>query len=146
MPFPFFHYENNFESEKNLSVSSSLTLFSLSISIISLTGEIHFEMISCCCCWLKFPTSSLFTHKKSVTRLPFYVQDEKDKKIRELSTQLQRTNQQLAECRNKLDMVLKDIENHTSHLTKSIQEIVEKVKEVEDEEEEEEEEDQLQPS
>ncbi|XP_058196679.1 putative protein FAR1-RELATED SEQUENCE 10 isoform X2 [Rhododendron vialii] len=72
-------------------------------------------------------------------------QDEKDKKIRELSTQLQRTNQQLAECRNKLDMVLKDIENHTSHLTKSIQEIVEKVKEVEDEEEEEEE-DQLQPS
>lgn len=73
------------------------------------------------------------------------MQDEKDKKIRELSTQLQRTNQQLAECRKKLDMVLKDIENHTSHLTKSIQEIVEKVKEVEDEEEDEEE-DQLQPS
>lgn len=63
-------------------------------------------------------------------------QDEKDKKIRELSTQLQRTNQQLAECRKQLEMVLKDIEKHTSHLTKSIQGIVENVKEVEDEDEE----------
>ncbi|PSS09595.1 Protein FAR1-RELATED SEQUENCE like, partial [Actinidia chinensis var. chinensis] len=63
-------------------------------------------------------------------------QDEKDKKIRELSTQLHRANQQLAECRKQLDMVLKDIEHHTSHITTSIEEIVQNIKEVEDEEEE----------
>ncbi|KAL5861568.1 hypothetical protein ACOSQ4_002864 [Xanthoceras sorbifolium] len=60
-------------------------------------------------------------------------QDEKDKKIRELSLELSRANQQLAKCRGQLDMVLKDIERHTDHLTKSIQNIIENVREVEDE-------------
>lgn len=63
-------------------------------------------------------------------------QDEKDKKIRELSSELHRANQQLAECREQLEMVLKDIERHTNHLTKSVQDIVENVKEVEAEDEE----------
>ncbi|KAA8550530.1 hypothetical protein F0562_002214 [Nyssa sinensis] len=63
-------------------------------------------------------------------------QDEKDKKIRELSTELHRANQQLAECREQLNMVLKDIEWHTNHLTKSIQDIVENVQEIEAEDEE----------
>uniref|UniRef100_A0A5B7CBX4 FAR1 domain-containing protein n=1 Tax=Davidia involucrata TaxID=16924 RepID=A0A5B7CBX4_DAVIN len=66
-------------------------------------------------------------------------QDEKDKKIRELSAELHRANQQLVECREQLDMVLKDIERHTNHLTKSIQDIVENVKEIEDEDEDEDE-------
>ncbi|XAR58793.1 hypothetical protein NMG60_11014335 [Bertholletia excelsa] len=62
-------------------------------------------------------------------------QDEKDKKIGELSAELHRTNQKLAECRKQLDMVLKELENHTSHLTNSVQEIVQNMK-VEEEEEE----------
>ncbi|KAK9281398.1 hypothetical protein L1049_004298 [Liquidambar formosana] len=63
-------------------------------------------------------------------------QDEKDKKIRELSAELHRANQQLAECREQLEMVLKDIERHTNHLTKSVHDIVENVREVEAEDEE----------
>lgn len=59
------------------------------------------------------------------------LQDEKDKKIKELSTELNRANQQLAKCREQLEMVLKDIECHTSNLTKSVQVVIEKVKEVE---------------
>ncbi|XP_042505222.1 protein FAR1-RELATED SEQUENCE 5-like isoform X5 [Macadamia integrifolia] len=60
-------------------------------------------------------------------------QDEKDKKIRELTTELHRANQKLAECREQLEMVLKDIEIHTNHLTKSVHDIVENVKEIESE-------------
>lgn len=60
----------------------------------------------------------------------FSMQDEKDNKIRELLTDLHRTNQQLAECRQQLEMVLKDVDRHTDHLTKSIQNIIEIVKEV----------------
>ncbi|RZC50853.1 hypothetical protein C5167_019284 [Papaver somniferum] len=60
-------------------------------------------------------------------------QDEKDKKIRELSAELHRANQQLADCRQQLDMILNDIEQHTNHLTKSVEKVVEQVKELEDE-------------
>ncbi|KAJ0112127.1 hypothetical protein Patl1_03134 [Pistacia atlantica] len=44
--------------------------------------------------------------------------DEKDKKIRELSAELHRANQQLAECSEQPEMVLHDIEQHTNHLNK----------------------------
>ncbi|KAJ4730365.1 Protein FAR1-RELATED SEQUENCE like [Melia azedarach] len=64
-------------------------------------------------------------------------QDEKDKKIRELLADLHRANQQLAECREQLAMVLKDVEQHTDHVTKRIQNIIENVKEVEEPEDEE---------
>ncbi|KAM7521915.1 hypothetical protein LguiA_011817 [Lonicera macranthoides] len=64
-------------------------------------------------------------------------QDEKDKKIRELSAQLHRANQQLAECREQLNMVLKGVEWHTNHLTKSIQDIIKNMKEIEDNDDEE---------
>lgn len=64
-------------------------------------------------------------------------QDEKDKKIRELSAKLHRRNQQLAECRKQLEVVLIDIERHTNHLTKSVQDIVRNVREIEVEEDEE---------
>ncbi|XP_059659997.1 uncharacterized protein LOC132306579 [Cornus florida] len=63
-------------------------------------------------------------------------QDEKDKKIRELSAELHRANQQLAECEEQLNMVLKDIEQHTNHLTRSLHDIIENVKEIEAEDEE----------
>lgn len=58
-------------------------------------------------------------------------QDEKDKKIRELSTELGHANQQIAQCQEQLKIILKYIEQHANHLTKSVQEIVENVKEVE---------------
>lgn len=59
------------------------------------------------------------------------VQDEKDKKIRELSTELSRANQQIAQCQEQLKIILKYIEQYANHLTKSVQKIVENVKEVE---------------
>ncbi|KAM7527510.1 hypothetical protein LguiB_030920 [Lonicera macranthoides] len=65
------------------------------------------------------------------------IEDEKDKKIRELSAQLHRANQQLAECREQLNMVLKGVELHTNHLTKSIQDIIKNMKEIEDNDDEE---------
>ncbi|XP_048317791.1 protein FAR1-RELATED SEQUENCE 6 [Ziziphus jujuba] len=58
-------------------------------------------------------------------------QDEKDKKIRELSTELHRANQQLAQCREQLEMILKDIEQHTNHLTKSVQDVIKNVNQIE---------------
>lgn len=63
-------------------------------------------------------------------------QDEKDKKIRELSLELHRTNQQLTACQEQLRTVLKDIECYTSHLTESLQNVVENVKEFEAKDEE----------
>ncbi|KAF3948064.1 hypothetical protein CMV_025887 [Castanea mollissima] len=57
-------------------------------------------------------------------------QDEKEKKIRELSTELSRANQQIAQCQEQLKIILKYIE-HANHLTKSVQKIVENVKEIE---------------
>ncbi|KAL4596975.1 hypothetical protein ACB092_12G202300 [Castanea dentata] len=56
--------------------------------------------------------------------------DEKEKKIRELSTELSRANQQIAQCQEQLKIILKYIE-HANHLTKSVQKIVENVKEIE---------------
>ncbi|XP_050147828.1 protein FAR1-RELATED SEQUENCE 7-like isoform X1 [Malus sylvestris] len=68
---------------------------------------------------------------KKVT-IPAPSQDEKDKKIRELSAELYRANQQLAECRKTLEMVLKEVDQHAYCLTKSVQNIVKNVKEIED--------------
>ncbi|KAH9745687.1 FAR1 domain-containing protein [Citrus sinensis] len=66
----------------------------------------------------------------------FSTQDERDEIIGELSTDLHCTNQQLAECWQLLEMVLKHVEWHTDHITKSIQNIIENVKDVEAENEE----------
>ncbi|KAI3461787.1 hypothetical protein Pfo_018450 [Paulownia fortunei] len=65
--------------------------------------------------------------------VPARSQDEKDKRIRELSAELHRTKQQLAECQKQLDAVLNDVELHVDDLSRSIQHIVQNVKEVEDE-------------
>ncbi|KAM1651011.1 hypothetical protein ACFX1T_003726 [Malus domestica] len=68
---------------------------------------------------------------KRVT-IPAPSQDEKDKKIRELSAELYRANQQLAGCRKTLEMVLKEVDQHADRLTKSVQDIVKNVKQIED--------------
>ncbi|KAK9138768.1 hypothetical protein Sjap_009362 [Stephania japonica] len=58
--------------------------------------------------------------------------DEKDKKIRELSFELHRTNQRSAECREQLNTILRDAEQHANNLTKTVQDIiVDNVKEIE---------------
>ncbi|KAL0369894.1 UNVERIFIED_CONTAM: putative pentatricopeptide repeat-containing protein, chloroplastic [Sesamum angustifolium] len=59
-------------------------------------------------------------------------QDEKDKRIHELSAELHCTKQQLAKCQKQLDAALNDVELHVNHLTRSIQHIVQNVKEVGD--------------
>ncbi|XP_057780178.1 protein FAR1-RELATED SEQUENCE 5-like [Salvia miltiorrhiza] len=58
-------------------------------------------------------------------------QDEKDKRIRELSTELHRTKQKLAECQKQLSAILSDVELHVDHLTRSVQHLVQNVKEIE---------------
>lgn len=58
-------------------------------------------------------------------------QDEKDKRIRELSSELHRTKQKLAECQKQLDTVLNDVELHVDHLTRSVQHLIQNVKEIE---------------
>ncbi|KAF8391822.1 hypothetical protein HHK36_022056 [Tetracentron sinense] len=57
------------------------------------------------------------------------------KKIRELSHQLHRANQQCAMYREHLHMVLKDIEEHTYHLSEKVEDIVNSIKELESQEE-----------
>ncbi|KAH6814442.1 Tetratricopeptide repeat superfamily protein [Perilla frutescens var. frutescens] len=59
------------------------------------------------------------------------LQDEKDKRIRELSSELHRTKQKLADCQKQLDAVLNDVEVHVDHLTRSVQYLVQNVKEIE---------------
>ncbi|KAF8402298.1 hypothetical protein HHK36_013250 [Tetracentron sinense] len=57
--------------------------------------------------------------------------DEKDRKIRELSTELHRERKRSAAYQEQLDMVLKDIEEHTQHLSRNIEDIVQNVKDIE---------------
>ncbi|KAK9141272.1 hypothetical protein Scep_010953 [Stephania cephalantha] len=62
--------------------------------------------------------------------------DEKDKKIQELSCELNRANRRLAACQEQLSVFMKLVEDHTQHLTGTVAEIVKNVKEVESEEKE----------
>uniref|UniRef100_A0A5B7AXS9 FAR1 domain-containing protein n=1 Tax=Davidia involucrata TaxID=16924 RepID=A0A5B7AXS9_DAVIN len=57
--------------------------------------------------------------------------DEKDVKIRELTAELQRERKRSAALQEQLDMVLKDMEEHSSPLSKNIDDIVRSVKEIE---------------
>ncbi|KAL2486183.1 Far-red impaired responsive (FAR1) family protein [Abeliophyllum distichum] len=65
-------------------------------------------------------------------------QDEKDKKIRELTLELynerQRCKRRCAAYQEQIQTLLKHIEEHTDHLSRSVQDIVHKVKELENEE------------
>lgn len=62
--------------------------------------------------------------------LEFY-QDEKDVKIRELTAELQRERKRSAAYQEQLEMVLRDMEDHSHHLSRNIDDIVQSVKEIE---------------
>ncbi|XP_059660004.1 protein FAR1-RELATED SEQUENCE 5-like [Cornus florida] len=57
--------------------------------------------------------------------------DEKDVKIRELMAELQREKKRSAAIQEQLDMVLKDMEEHSNHLTRNIDDIVRSVRDIE---------------
>ncbi|XP_031248409.1 protein FAR1-RELATED SEQUENCE 5-like [Pistacia vera] len=57
--------------------------------------------------------------------------DEKDIKIRELTAELQRERKRSAAYQEQLEMVLRDMEDHSHHLSRNIDDIVESVKEIE---------------
>lgn len=58
-------------------------------------------------------------------------QDEKDVKIRELTAELQRERKRSAAYQEQLDMVLREMEEHSNHLSRNIDGIVQSVKEIE---------------
>ncbi|KAK9087961.1 hypothetical protein Syun_030355 [Stephania yunnanensis] len=64
-------------------------------------------------------------------------EDEKDKKIRELTIELynekRRCERRCAAYQEQLQMVLKDIETHTEKLSSRVQDIVQSIKEIEEE-------------
>ncbi|KAK7859409.1 hypothetical protein CFP56_006823 [Quercus suber] len=53
--------------------------------------------------------------------------DEKDVKIRELTAELQRERKRSAAFQEQLDMVLRDMEDHSHHLSRNIDDIVQSV-------------------
>jgi len=57
--------------------------------------------------------------------------DDKDVKIRELTAELQRERKRSAAIQEQLDMVLKDMEEHSSLLSRNIDDIVHSLKEIE---------------
>ncbi|KAK4855010.1 hypothetical protein QYF36_003192 [Acer negundo] len=57
--------------------------------------------------------------------------DDKDSRIRELSSELNRTNQQLAVCQEQLRTVLAYIEEHNQGLSKAVENAVHNISEVE---------------
>ncbi|XP_057963624.1 protein FAR1-RELATED SEQUENCE 5-like [Malania oleifera] len=57
--------------------------------------------------------------------------DEKDVKIRELTSELLRERKRSAAFQEQLGMVLKDMEEHSNHLSRNIDDIVQRVKEIE---------------
>ncbi|XP_028074396.1 protein FAR1-RELATED SEQUENCE 5-like [Camellia sinensis] len=57
--------------------------------------------------------------------------DEKDVKIRELTAELHRERKRSASIQEQLDMVLKDMEEHSNNLSRNIDDIVQSVKQIE---------------
>ena len=60
-----------------------------------------------------------------------HYQDEKDVKIRELTADLQRERKRSAALQEQLDMVLRDMEEHSNCLSRNINDIVQSVREIE---------------
>lgn len=58
------------------------------------------------------------------------LQDEKDVKIRELTAELQRERKRSAAYLEQLEMVLRDMEEHSGHLSKNIEDILKSVREI----------------
>ncbi|KMT10124.1 hypothetical protein BVRB_5g118870 [Beta vulgaris subsp. vulgaris] len=63
--------------------------------------------------------------------LPSHTADEKDAKIRELTAELQRERRRSAVLQEKLNIVLKDMEEHSNHLARNVENIIQKVKDAE---------------
>lgn len=61
----------------------------------------------------------------------YMFQDEKDVKIRELTAELQRERKRSAAFQEQLDMVLRDMEDHSNNLSRNIDDIVQSVREIE---------------
>lgn len=65
------------------------------------------------------------------------LQDEKDRRIRELTQELsnerQRCKRRCAAYQEQLRLILEDIEQHTDHLSKRVKDIVKNIKELENE-------------
>lgn len=63
-------------------------------------------------------------------------EDEKDKRIRELSLELynerQKCKRRCAAYEEQLNMILKDLEKHTEHMSKKVADIVKSIKDIED--------------
>lgn len=57
-------------------------------------------------------------------------QDEKDVKIRELTAELQRERKRSAAYHEQLEMVLRDMEEQSKHLSRNIDDIVQTVREI----------------
>ncbi|KAK8480876.1 hypothetical protein V6N11_051366 [Hibiscus sabdariffa] len=57
--------------------------------------------------------------------------DEKDVKIRELTAELQRERKRSAAIQEQLDMVLREMEEHSNHLSRNIDDIVQSVRDIE---------------
>ncbi|KAK7848202.1 hypothetical protein CFP56_005433 [Quercus suber] len=66
--------------------------------------------------------------------------DEKDKRIRELSLELynekQKCKRRCAAYEDQLNMILKDLEQHTEHISKKVADIVQSIKDIEEEQSE----------
>ncbi|KAF5465352.1 hypothetical protein F2P56_015369 [Juglans regia] len=64
-------------------------------------------------------------------------EDEKDKRIRELSLELynerQKCKRRCAAYEEQLKMILKDLEKHTEHISKTVADVVQSIKDIEDE-------------
>ncbi|KAK9159544.1 hypothetical protein Syun_005885 [Stephania yunnanensis] len=65
-----------------------------------------------------------------------YIEDEKDKKIKELFDELQQEKRLHAACQRRLNLILKDIEEHTQNLSLKVELIVNNVRELESEDQE----------
>ncbi|KAK7848200.1 hypothetical protein CFP56_005431 [Quercus suber] len=59
--------------------------------------------------------------------------DEKDRRIRELSSELHRANQHLASCREQLRTFMTYVEEHTECLSRTVEGVVHRIREVESE-------------
>lgn len=72
--------------------------------------------------------------------LPNHLQDEKDRKIRELTIELsnerQRCKRRCAAYQEQLNKLLKDIQDHSDHLSERVQDIVKNIRELESEQSE----------
>lgn len=73
----------------------------------------------------------------SLRRFLCCFQDEKDQRIRELTLELynerQRCKRRCAAYQEQLQMVLKFVDEHSDHLSRSIQDMVQRIRELEDE-------------